>query len=76
MSEVNCKRIFLHSSWLGGIIQNVYIAPTTETPITTLPLAPNWKELINDQGQPYYYNDKLNKKQAQKPRCYTRIQRY
>ena len=67
MAEINCKRIFLHSSWLGGIINNVYIAPTTETPITTLSLAPNWKELINDEGIPYYYNEKTNKTQAQKP---------
>ena len=67
MAEINCKRIFLHSSWLGGIIDNVYIAPTTETPLTTLPLAPDWKEMINEEGQPYYYNMKTQKKQAQKP---------
>ena len=113
MAEINCKKIFLHSSWLGGIIDNVYITPATETPLApdwkeiisadvdsdyesdlgalesgrsstpswlrdagdaaaALPplgalLAPDWKEIINVDGQPYYYNMKTHKKQTQKP---------
>ena len=67
MAEINCKKIFLNSSWLGGIIYNVYIAPIIPTSITTLPLAQNWQELINDQARTYYYNEKTHKKQYQKP---------
>ena len=65
--EVNCKQAFLHSSWLGGFINSVYISPPNPEEISELPIAPGWEKRENIEGGVYYLNTRTNEKQLEKP---------
>ena len=65
--EVNCKQAFLHSSWLGGFINSVYISPPDSKEISELPIAPGWERRENIEGGIYYLNTRTHEKQIERP---------